>query len=155
MKGQSGVEYLTMYAIAFMILLVVLAGVYYVLNVGRVVTAHCDFPIDLKCTDFFIKENGGFTLILRQSTGHPITITGFNCTSADNPGGNTTPITPVYINSGSQQAVVNSTPCYRTSGDIATGHAGNFYTGKIYITYNETDTGFVHTITGNIVVKYE
>ena len=155
-KGQSGVEYLTMYAIAFMILLIVIAGIYYMMNYGKVVTPHCDFPLDLYCTDYFINETGNLSLVLRQNTGHPIAITEFNCTSNDNTAGITTPLpTPVTINSGAQQLVINGTPCYRQSGDAATGHIGNYYIGKLFVKYNETDTGFVHVLTGNIVAKYE
>jgi len=155
LKGQSGVEYLTMYAFAFVILLVVLAGVYYMLNV-RPITPHCDFPIDLYCSDYFINTTGNLTLIIRQETGHPITITEFNCTSSDNPNGVTKPLlTPVTINSGEQALVINGTPCYKPSGDVAVGRVGNYYSGKLFVKYNETDTGFFHVLTGNIVAKYE
>jgi hypothetical protein len=155
MKGQSGVEYLTMYAIAFMILLLVLAGIYYMMMTAPV-QAHCDFPLDLYCTDYFINTTGNLTLIVRQNTGHPITITGLNCTSADNLGGITSPLpSAIMINSGSQQLVANGTPCYKQSGDVATGRVGNYYTGKLFVKYSETDTGFVHLLTGNIVAKYE
>ena len=157
LKGQSGVEYLTMYAFAFMILLVVLAGIYYMLNgPGQILTPHCDFPIDLYCSDYFINSTGNLTLILRQETGHPITVTEFNCTSSDNPNGITTAlINPITINSGSQALVINGTPCYRTGRDVAVGRTGNFYTGKLFVKYNETDTGFVHLLVGNMVIKYE
>jgi hypothetical protein len=155
LKGQSGVEYLTMYAFAFMILLIVLAGVYYMLSL-RPITAHCDFPMDMYCVDYFINSTGNLTILLKQETGHPITITEFNCTSSDNPNGVTTPLANnITINSGAQALVINGTPCYLTSGAVAVGRVGNFYTGKLFLKYNETDTGFVHFLTGNIVVKYE
>lgn len=156
MKGQSGVEYLTMYAMAFMILLVVLAGIYYVMVYSTPVTPHCDFPLDLYCTDYYINSTGNLTLIIRQETGHPITITQFNCTSNDNPTGITSPLpNPVNINTGMQDYLSNGTPCYRPNGDVAKGRIGSYYTGKLFVRYNETDTGFVHVLTGNIVVKYE
>jgi hypothetical protein len=154
-KGQSGVEYLTMYAFAFMILLVVLAGIYY-FWMTPTVTPHCDFPLDLYCTDYFINSTGNLTLVLRQETGHPILITEFNCTSSDNPTGVTTPLlNPVRINSGAQLLVIKGIPCYKPSGDVASGRVGNYYTGKLFVRYNETDTGFTQFLTGNIVAKYE
>jgi hypothetical protein len=155
-KGQSGVEYLTMYAAAFMILLVVIAGVYYVMGYWKIVTPHCDFPLDLQCVDYVINGTGNLTLILRQNTGHPIIITEFNCTSNDNIAGITSPLpTPVSINSGMEQLVINGTPCYLASGGVAIGSSGNYYTGKLFVKYNESDTGFGHVLTGNIVAKYE
>jgi hypothetical protein len=115
----------------------------------------CTFPVDLYCTGYFIKENGTLTLVLMQETGHPITVTGFNCTSADNPSGVTSPITPVNINSDSRQIVVNGTYCYRTNGDVATGRVGNYYNGKIYINYTEEDTGVQRISAGSIKTRYE
>lgn len=156
MKGQTGVEYLTMYAIAFMILLVVIASVYYIMVVGAPVTPHCDFPLDLACSDYILNSSGNLSLILRQNTGHPITVTEFNCTSNDNTAGITTPLpSPVFINNGAQQLVINGTPCYLVSGAVAQGRVGNYYSGKLFVKYNETDTGFVHVLTGQIVAKYE
>lgn len=154
-KGQTGVEYLTMYAIAFMIVLVVILVLYYMFSTPPV-TPRCDFPVDLMCVDYKLNTSGNLTLILKQSTGHPITVTAWNCTENENLAGITTPLnSSVFINSGSQQLVINGTPCYRTSGQNATGHAGNVYSGRMFIVYNETDTGFVHVLTGNIVAKYE
>jgi hypothetical protein len=122
---------------------------------GRTITPHCDFPVDLFCSDFYIKENGSLTLMIRQTSGHPITIGEFNCTTRDNPLGLTRPITPVLIDNGAQKIVVDGTPCYKATGEIAKGTAGNFYTGNLYVKYNETDTGFTHVLVGRIVAKYE
>lgn len=154
MKGQSAVEYLSVYGIAFIIVLVVLAAVYYVWNTQRTVTPHCEVTVDFYCVDFYIRQNGSLTLIVRQTTGHPIRVTGFNCTSQSNDAFVTKAV-DVYINDGEQKTVVSEEPCYRVSGEIATGSAGSFYSGKMYIKYVEADTGFTHSLIGNIVARYE
>jgi len=154
MKGQSGVEYLAVYAIAFMIVLVVLAGVYYMWARGRVINPYCEFSVDFVCVDYSLKENGGLTLMLRQSTGRTINITAFNCTSAENENLIMRPIN-VQLNDGEQKVVVANEPCYRASGEIAAGSSGSLYNGKIFIKYVETDTLFEHLIVGRITAKYE
>jgi hypothetical protein len=119
------------------------------------IPVQCIFPIDFSCRDYYINGSGNFTLFLMQNTGHPIIITGFNCTSADNPNGIVSSLPrPVFIKEGSEALVVNGTPCYRQNVDVATGKSGDYYNGKIYVAYNETDTGFSHEIAGSIRAEY-
>jgi hypothetical protein len=153
-RGQSGVEYLTVYAMAFIILLVVLAGLYYMWRGGTTVTPYCEFSADFTCVGFSIKESGGLTLIMRQTTGHSITITGFNCTTEENKDGVMKPIN-VLVNDGEQVTVVTDEPCYRMGGGIASGSIGSPYSGKLFINYTETDTLMDHMLIGRIVAKYE
>ncbi|MEM3555477.1 MAG: hypothetical protein QXF56_02055 [Candidatus Micrarchaeia archaeon] len=154
MRGQSAVEYLSVYAVAFIIVLVVLAAVYYVWNANQTVTPHCELTVDLYCTDFYIRQNGSLVLMMRQTTGHPIRVTGFNCTAQSNDA-MVTKAMDVYMNDGELKTVVSEEPCYRVGGEIATGSAGSFYSGRIYIKYTEADTGFSHSIVGKIVARYE
>jgi hypothetical protein len=154
-KGQSGVEYLSVYAIAFVILLVVLAAIYYMWGPGMTTkTPICEFPLDINCVDFYIKENGSLTLIIRQTTGHDINVTGFNCTSNENVNLVTKPMN-VFISNGEQATLVTSESCYRINGEVATGSIGSYYNGKLFIKYVETDTLVSHLLVGRIVARYE
>ena len=155
-KGQGAVEYLSIYAIAFAIVLVVLAAVYYIFIApgNQPITPVCKFPIDIACIDFYVKSNGNLTIVIRQTSGHPITVTGLNCTAQNNPSAVTKSMN-VQFNDGEQKLLVDNQPCYRSSGDVATGSVGSYYAGKLYIRYNETDTGFSHLLVGDIVAQYE
>ncbi|MCX6776351.1 MAG: hypothetical protein NTY73_00025 [Candidatus Micrarchaeota archaeon] len=153
-RGQSAVEYLSVYAIAFMIVLVVIAAVYYMWTRQGTATPSCDISTDLVCTGFKITQTGNLTLIMRQTTGHSITITGINCTAEENAAQITTPVN-VLISDGEMGNVSNGQPCYLASGSIASGSIGNFYKGKLFLKYTETDTLMVHSVIGRIVVKYE
>ena len=153
-RGQSAVEYLSVYAIAFMIVLVVIVAVYYVWMMYSPTTPSCDISTDIVCTDFKINESGNLTLMVRQTTGHSITVVGINCTAEENAAQLTTPIN-VQVNDGGQGLLVNGLPCYRASGSVASGTTGNFYTGKLFLKYVETDTQMSHSLIGRIVVQYE
>ncbi|MCX6775300.1 MAG: hypothetical protein NT130_00405 [Candidatus Micrarchaeota archaeon] len=153
-RGQSAVEYLSVYAIAFMIVLVVIAAVYYMWTSHSPVTPSCDISTDIICTDFYINQTGNLTVMVRQTTGHSINIIGINCTAQENAAQITRPVN-VQISDGEQGLAVNGQPCYLASGSAASGTTGNFYKGKLFVKYTETDTLMNHSVIGRIVVRYE
>jgi hypothetical protein len=153
-KGQSAVEYLAVYAIAFTIVLVVIVAVYYMWTSHSPTTPYCDIASDITCTDYYINSTGNLTLMIRPTTGHSINVTGINCTAQENAAQITTPIN-MQINDGEQGLVSTGQPCYLASGYVASGSIGGFYTGKLFIKYTETDTLMKHSVIGRIVVRYE
>ncbi len=157
-RGQSAIEYLTTYGWAILILLVVIAALFWlgVINPKSVLQSSCFFPADMSCRAYVMNTTGYVALDLGQSTGHPINVTNFLCTSQNNPALITPLNNPVVIVNGDHQLITDGTQqCLDSSGDIASGSAGNQYKGKIFIEYVELDTGFTHTVAGDVSLKYE
>lgn len=152
-KGQSAAEYLIGYGIVLLILIAVIGILYYFFSRQRPVTPSCEFPIDFYCFDFNFNSSG-LTLDIGHSTGHPIVITGINCTQQDNSAGILNTSIRVQINDGEHKRLPAIT-CYGINGEPKYGSIGTYYNGKIYLRYNESDTMVPHLLTGVIVAKYE
>jgi len=153
-KGQSAVEYLSVYAIAFMIVLIVIAAVYYLWTGNTPTTPYCDVSTDITCVDFYINTTGNLSLMVRQTTGHSINVTGINCTSEEN-AAQITKSTNVMVSDGEQGMIVSGQPCYKSGGSVAVGNVGGYYNGKLFVKYVESDTNMSHSVIGRITVRYE
>jgi hypothetical protein len=152
-RGQSAVEYLTTYGIILILLLAVIGVLFYFFFKQRPMTPSCKFPLDLYCFEFKLNSTG-LTLDLGQSTGHPIIITGINCTQQANSAGIVNTSINVVINDGAHR-ILPQIPCFGIDGTPRYGALGNYYDGGLYIQYNESDTRMPHFLVGDIIVRYE
>jgi len=171
-KGQTAMEYLMTYGWAILIIMVVLAVLFYlgVLNPSSVTPSQCVFPAGITCVSNQLKTSGKLYLVIGQGTGKTIQINGIACTqnsSVSFPssgiisygGGNN-----INVSSGSQVTVanpsattfINQTNCTDASGAVLTNQPINsVYNGKIYINYTELDTNLNRIVTGTYTAKYE
>ena len=157
-RGQSAIEYLTTYGWAVLILLVVIAALFWlgVINPKSVLQSSCLLPADMSCRAYIINTEGYVAIDLGQATGHPINITHFRCTAARNPTPNALSNPLVIVNGDHRLITDGSQRCYESNDiDPAVGNAGNQYKGKIFIEYVELDTGFTHLVAGDVSLKYE
>jgi len=174
-KGQTAMEYLMTYGWAILIIMVVLAVLFYlgVLNPSSVTPNQCTFPPGFTCVTNKLQTNGKLYLIVGQGTGKNIRIMGINCTqntSLDFPSsglilwGSANNIT---VSSGSQATLadpaasgfINTTTCNLANGtNIAAAGSmpiGGVYNGRVYLNYTETDTGLTRIVVGTYTAKYE
>lgn len=163
LKAQNALEYLTTYSWSAIILAVVLGAMVYlgIFNPFLPVSPYCTFPMDMKCYAFGINTTGSFLLDFGQQSGHPVSVTHVRCTQNLDVELNDSDLLPepVTIISGSHGLVANgSKKCTSVlNGAIfdAYGSVGNVYRGNVYIQYTETDTGFVHVVAGDLLMKYD
>lgn len=164
-KGQSAMEYLMTYGWAILVIIIVIAVLFYigVLNPRNVTPQSCMFPPGISCASFKLHStNASLTLMIGQATGHPIRILGARCTQES---GTPTSIDAVTnlttIPIGEQRWIGNgdsnnNITCRNSGGTaLSNGTLGEFYKGKLWIQYNETDTGINRTIVGDLATKYE
>jgi len=81
-KGQTAMEYLMTYGWAILIIMVVVAVLFYlgVFNIGNTIS-QCSFPPGFTCVTNKLQANTArLYLKIGQGTGHNIRITGVNCT---------------------------------------------------------------------------
>jgi len=157
LRGQSAIEYLTTHGWAILILLVVIASLFWLGVVNPKSVLHSSFllPADMSCRAYILNTTGHVAVDIGQATGHPINVTKFRCTQERDPVPDTIS-TPVYISNGDHAFITDGTQqCYTLAGANATGTTGSQYKGKIYIAYTELDTGFEHTVVGDVSLKYE
>jgi hypothetical protein len=118
-KSQAALEFLTTYAWAFLVILIMVGALAYfgILNPGKLLPDRCNFPTEFGCLDYAITygttgADGTFTIRLKNSVGEPITIpdvttdivlssdssTPFSCTLAtvDGTAVAALPSTPAY-----------------------------------------------------------
>ena len=119
-RGQAAMEFLMTYGWAILIMLVVIAVLFYlgVFNVGGIMPRSCIFPAGFTCYDYSMDHDGNATLDLGQATGHDITITGVACTTNGTAPSATESVTNVSITSGHHAALatIECTPTC-ASGD--------------------------------------
>ena len=155
--GQSAIEYLTSYGWAIVIMLVVIATLFWlgVINPKGVLSSTCFFPADLTCRAYVLNTSANVALDLGQATGHTINVTKFKCTQERNPT-LTALSSALTIANGNHRLITDGTQlCYLANGSAATASAGNQYKGRIYVEYVEADTGFTHQVAGDVSLKYE
>jgi len=157
--GQSAIEYITTYGWAILLLIVVVAALFYlgIINPKSVLQSSCFFPADMSCRAYALNTSGNVGLDLGQATGHTINVTKFICSAQRN----ATPVpvgTPIQILNGDHRLITNGSAnqkCLDSAGVAATGTAGNQYKGRVYVEYVEADTGFTHLVVGDVSLKYE
>jgi hypothetical protein len=163
-------EYLMTYGWAILVIIIVIAVLFYigVLNPKNVTPTSCTFPPGMTCASFkLVQTDGTLDLRVGQATGHPIQILNVICTQASTPPDmsviNTgyTNVTTIPI--GEQRWLLggdsgNDVKCLDSNGatlGAAAAQLGEFYKGKIWIQYNETDTGMSRTVVGDLATKFE
>jgi hypothetical protein len=160
-KGQTAMEYLMTYGWAILVVMVVLAALFYlgILNPRGITPNQCSFPAGFSCIAWKLYTNGTLYLKLGQGMGRTINITGLNCTTNVNviqQGGT------IRFSSGgyamqSASYLSGQVNCTNNTNGIVgiTGSPSDVYNGKIYINYTETETKIQRLVVGSISTKYE
>jgi len=160
-KGQSAMEYLMTYGWAILVIIIVIAVLFYigVLNPRNLTPASCTFPPGISCGSYKLSSTGYLTMYIGQATGRRVNITGINCTQNQAvPATYTAVVIPI---SNGEQAQV----CFGTSGNCTcvaqtgttalSGNVGDSAKFKIYMTYIETDTLITRSAIGDMSARYE
>lgn len=153
-RGQSAIEFLMSYGWAIMIMLTVVAIMFYVgIFSPRTVSPNaCVLPAGFACYGYKISSdaggNGTLTLDLAQTTGHTLYITEMACTDQESVT-YTTLNTRAYTGERTNLTLT----CYNSDGSRPA--AGDYYRGSIYIRYTDEDTNIQHSISGEMVYRVE
>jgi hypothetical protein len=176
-KGQTAMEYLMTYGWAILIIMVVLAVLFYlgILNPGRLTPSQCTFSAGISCTTYKLKTtSSNLTLQIGQGIGKTMKVQGVYCGSNQ-----TSSYSPPMINysiSPNENVTITSGASAYIAGDDKTGDTGksiavtcrdpngavptttsvdSLYIGKIYINYTEVETGMTRIAVGTLTTKYE
>jgi len=143
-RGQSAMEFLMTYGWAILIMLVVIAVLFYVgvLNPRNVAPNSLTLPAGFSAYDYAINENGYLVLDLGQGTGSSITVTQIACTTEDATSG--VPVN-ARIQSGKHAMVATGSniPCQGAEDGV-------YYKGYVHIWYTTYGSSIPHKITGDI-----
>jgi len=145
-------EFLMTYGWAILIMLVVIAVLFYlgVLNPRGVAPNSLTFPPGFSAYDYHLDENAHLFLDLGHTQGETITILSVLC--APQAGGDTPTGSAPYtaeIPNGEHRVVSNG-------GITCSGASGTFYKGKITIYYTKKDAPtFTHKIVGDLSHRLE
>ncbi|VVC72231.1 Uncharacterised protein [uncultured archaeon] len=148
LHAQAAMEFLMTYGWAILIMLVVIAVLFYlgIFSPSTSSVKSCILPSGLSCYDFDLDSSGNLLLDLGQATGRTITVTGVGC-SANNSPTLTTLYPPVPIESGSHAKVAGVgggatiVPC--------TGGSGGSFKGTVSLKYQSGGTSYYRTVTGS------
>ena len=183
-KGQTAMEYLMTYGWAILIIMIVVAVLFYlgVFNLGSTIS-QCTFPPGFTCVSNKLQAGTSkLYLVLGQGTGHPIQVNGVNCTQQTDTNQMSSGLYVSYSNynigsgassinissgasavvadamniSGSDYpAVADNIICSQANGLPGDTTIGASYNGIIYINYTETDTGLTRIISGTYSAAFE
>jgi len=164
LRGQSAMEYLMTYGWAILVIIIVIAVLFYigVLNPRNVTPTSCTFPPGISCTSYKLDTNNTLNIRIGQSVGHRINLTGINCTlNTTRPPGffdNGTTILPTRpMNSGDSASM--QTVCVGEDGQtLDDGNTGDTMRFRIWVHYSEVDPGapiIDRVIVGDMAVRYE
>ena len=153
MKAQSAIEYLTTYGWAILVIAIVLAVLYELglFSPSTYVHTSCVFEADFGCLGSTFTENGILTINVEQSTEGPINVTSIGCNSEPSISHMVAFSTPYTIPIGGNQTFV--VQCYMNNTTPYSGTIGDLYTGYVEMNYTDIQSGFPHTLTGEIQEK--
>lgn len=148
--GQVTLEFLMTYGWAILIIMVVIAILFYlgVFTPTQYAPSTCQLPTGLSCFAYKISGSGILTLDLAQATGRQIRVTGIACTQEETPSVWT--YSDVSIRSGGRKTF--TLPCYDENGQPVTEE---FYRGRLFINYTDIDTGIEYKVKGDIAARLE
>lgn len=80
-RGQAAMEFLMTYGWAILIMLIVIAVLFYLglFSPQTNVPKACTLPAGLTCYDYFLTTEGNIYLDIGQAMGRDINVTGFGC----------------------------------------------------------------------------
>jgi hypothetical protein len=150
-KLQSAMEYLTTYAWAILILVIVLGALFYMHLFSPQGVQECLLPANFNCLEYNLYQNGTLLLNLQQATPYQINITSVGCEYTESFSKMQAAVPQV-----SMQIQSNHTffvQCYGQNGSAIVLSPGDEYTGYIEVNYTDLQTGFPHTSAGRIMTK--
>jgi hypothetical protein len=152
-RGQAAMEFLMTYGWAVVVMLVVIAVLFYLGIFSPSTTAPdvCVLPAGFSCHGFQVVDGGDFTLDLGQATGRPILVERIACSANENP---TNWEDFDYRLKSGRNYMFTGITCFKED-DSDTPEAGDYYNGFIFIDYTEEGTNIRHRIKGDIAYKVE
>lgn len=153
MRLQSAIEYLTTYGWALLVIAVVMAAFFVLVNPTQSVTPQCVLPAGLSCTTFYMATNGLLSITLLQTTQTPINVTTIGCNSINTVSNMQAPYNPPTNQVSMQVGGTASftTQCYSNTAQFS-GNPGTTFTGYVFVNYTDVYTGFPHTAFGKLLV---
>ena len=155
-KGQSAMEYLMTYGWAILVIIIVIAVLFYigVLNPRNVTPTSCTFPPGISCASFKLATGGTLSLSIGQATGKRIRLTNVSCTQASS-ARDWNPLNITMTNG--EQASLGSFQCTTADGSPAAGADGETAKFKIWLDYSEISPGTLETrqVMGDVTGRYE
>lgn len=163
-KGQSAMEYLMTYGWAILVIIIVIAVLFYigVLNPRNVTPTACTFPPGISCASYKLDINNTLSLRIGQSLGHRINVTGINCSlSTVRPPGfynNGTTVLPERPMSNGDSASIATVCVSDTGNPLDEGNTGDIMRFRVWMNYSEIDPGtpiIIRVIVGDVALRYE
>lgn len=156
-KAQSAMEYLVTYGWAFLIIGIVVIGLFALGVFSPSVPNLCAFPVEFSCLSLVINSTGGAMINIEQSTGSEINITAIGCNTNDTTA-NIIHLSPqVTIQIGGNASIgapAYTLQCFSGRGDF-TGVIGTSFHGYIILNYTDLQTNFATTAIGEVTQKIE
>lgn len=163
-KAQSAMEYLMTYGWAILIIIVVIAVLFYtgVLDPGNFTPNSCTFEPGLSCRVYKLDTDGQLSFTLGQATSHRINVTGLYCTMQQETvttGQLNTFMPNVTVLTGNEKEItpIGSTyaRCRDSIGNNVSGTVGDIYRATLWIRYVEENTNTERIAKGAITTKFE
>ena len=163
-KGQAAMEYLMTYGWAILVIVIVLAALWYlgVFNVVTRVPEQCSFPPEAQCAATKVTTNGSLIFDLTNvGFAKSITVTGVACTADTSKDAGTvnytTTSTQIAIGKTQTFTAANGIDCKDASNaDVTLGAAGDTYKSKIYVRYYlGSDTPTLRYIGADLVARLQ
>lgn len=156
LKLQSAMEYLMTYSWALLVVALVVATIFALglFNPGAFVGTQCVLPAGLACTTVYIVSNGVLTLNFQQVTLNPINLSAFGCNRNQTVAHMQIPFNPP-TNQIQMQVGANytfSVQCWAGASKFSSAPGGIFQ-GYVFVNYTEVNTGFPHTVPGQLTLK--
>jgi len=143
-RAQAAIEFLMTYGWAVLIILAVIAVLFYlgVLNTGNSAAKSCAFPAGFTCAEFSVDDSGRLYLDLGQATGRTITVTGIGCAT----GGSAPSLTSVsvVIGNGMHANVTDA------AGVQCAGDASNPFKARLVVQYTMAGSPLTRNATGEV-----
>ncbi len=147
LRGQAALDFLMTYGWALMLMALVVASLFAlgIFDVGNFVGNRASGFVQVGVVGWRVSPAGAFTLLLKNNAGTDINITMINATLSQSNVVYSSPV--INLANGAQSSTIS----VGTFSSVPS--AGNSYTAKVLISYNDSATGFTYVDTGTLYGK--
>lgn len=150
-RAQSAMEYLITYGWAIIIIAIVLTALFELGLFTPPVSTACVFPADFGCVSSTLYSGNSTVVInVQQNTASSVNITAYGCNAQGTVTNMHAVANGIVLNIGGNTTF--GVQCYN-NGTVVSLSAGQIFKGYVLINYTDINSGFRHTVVGQLIAK--
>ncbi len=151
MKLQNAMEFLVTYSWAILILVLIIAGLYFlgIFSPQTSLSQQCLFPSTFSCLNYQLFSNGSVFINIQQLSLDTIVVTSLSCSANSTASNVIVPSNQIVLSSGKN--FTYTLPCYGSNGALFASSVGTVFKGYIQLNYTDVQSQLPSISKGRLI----